>query len=109
MPPAPLRLRRPGSSSLPTLISLSKLLSLANPRNFKRAAEWSAQGTLTAAALASTMAESPDEPEDPPGSPQFVWKLCFSAGLVLLGGVFAGLVLVFVLVLALELRSRADM
>ena len=34
--------------------------------------------------------KSPIEPEDPPGSPQFVWKLIFSAGLVLLGGVFAG-------------------
>ena len=36
------------------------------------------------------LAETPDEPEDPPDSPVFWWKLGLSIGLVLLGGVFAG-------------------
>ncbi|GAA6017934.1 hypothetical protein JCM10207_002711, partial [Rhodosporidiobolus poonsookiae] len=35
----------------------------------------------------------PGEPETPPGSSAFYWKLALSAGLVLLGGVFAGLTL----------------
>lgn len=26
----------------------------------------------------------------PPGSPEFWWKMCISAGFVLLGGLFAG-------------------
>ena len=34
--------------------------------------------------------ETPDEPEETPGSPRFWWKLGLSAILVLAGGVFAG-------------------
>jgi metal transporter CNNM len=71
--------RRHASSAMPTLFSLSKLFALANPRNLKRGAEF--------AMLAS---ETPDEPEEEPGSPRFWWKLGLSAFLVLAGGVFAG-------------------
>ncbi|KAL7422796.1 hypothetical protein Q5752_002092 [Cryptotrichosporon argae] len=40
----------------------------------------------------STYADN-DAPKDPPNSERFIFKLCLSIGLVLLGGVFAGLTL----------------
>jgi metal transporter CNNM len=36
------------------------------------------------------LADKPIEPEDPPDSPVFWWKLGLSVVLVLAGGVFAG-------------------
>lgn len=78
MPPPRLAYRRHASSALPSLLSLSKLISLASPHNMKRGAEY---------VLA---ADPPIEPEDPPDSPKFWWKLGLSAVLVLAGGVFAG-------------------
>lgn len=72
--------RRAAASSLPTLLSITKLIQ-AIPRSgtFKRSSEW-----------AVTLAEKPIEPEDPPDSPVFWWKLGLSVVLVLAGGVFAG-------------------
>lgn len=84
MPPPRLAYRRHASTAMPTLFSLSKLFSLASPRNMKRGAEY----IMVASAEAGTGA--PEGPEDPPNSPRFWWKLGFSAFLVLLGGVFAG-------------------
>ncbi|EIW67286.1 hypothetical protein TREMEDRAFT_33832 [Tremella mesenterica DSM 1558] len=84
MPPA-YPLRR-GASTIPTIISLSKVFHLA-PCLLSRS--YSAFGDN---ALASP-GKGPIQPEDPPGSPNFVWKLCFSVALVLAGGVFAGLTL----------------
>ncbi|ORY35604.1 hypothetical protein BCR39DRAFT_511086 [Naematelia encephala] len=79
------------SSSLPTLLSLSKLLQ-AVPQaisRHKRSTDVIGSGVMMHLATA----KAPIEPEDPPDSPIFWWKLGFSAGLVLLGGVFAGLTL----------------
>ncbi|WVQ81861.1 hypothetical protein IAT38_003988 [Cryptococcus sp. DSM 104549] len=75
MPPL---IRRATQASLPTLISLTKLVHLI-PRS---SSQWT---TLDASA--------PIEPEDPPDSPIFWWKLGLSMVLVLAGGVFAGLTL----------------
>lgn len=86
MPPLTrLRIRR-GPSSLPTVISLSKLLHVGTSL---------ASRSLAApyGAFESAEGTKPEAPEDPPGSPNFVWKLGLSVGLVLLGGVFAGLTL----------------
>jgi metal transporter CNNM len=70
-------------------MSLSKILSVI-PRSFsssavskqhlKRGAEWAIQMAK----------DKPMEPEDPPDSPRFWWKLGLSVALVLAGGVFAG-------------------
>ena len=46
----------------------------------------------------------PIEPEDPPDSPEFLWKLGLSVVLVLLGGVFAGSV-----ALCLQLDASAKL
>jgi metal transporter CNNM len=67
---------------MPTLLSLSKLFSLATPHNLRRGAEY----------IMTVAEEAPAEPEDPPDSPRFWWKLGLSAILVLAGGVFAGYV-----------------
>nr|XP_019006919.1 uncharacterized protein I203_00514 [Kwoniella mangroviensis CBS 8507]OCF70380.1 hypothetical protein I203_00514 [Kwoniella mangroviensis CBS 8507] len=64
-------------ASLPTLLTLTRLFH-AIP---KRSEEW---------VLA---APPPIEPEDPPDSPAFWWKLGLSVVFVLSGGVFAGLTL----------------
>ncbi|WVO13451.1 hypothetical protein L204_101067 [Cryptococcus depauperatus] len=77
MPPL---LKRTAKASLPTLISLSKLIHLI-PR-FNQ--QWS---------LEAAPATGPIEPEDPPDSPKFWYKLGLSIVLVLAGGVFAGLTL----------------
>lgn len=76
MPPL---VRRSTTSSIPTLLSLTKLVQLV-PRS---AQQWSSFGAAT----------PPIEPEDPPDSPKFWWKLGLSVVLVLAGGVFAGLTL----------------
>jgi len=68
--------RRTLSSSLPTLLGLSKIIHHIP----KRSAEWAV----------SVAEATPIEPEDPPDSPAFWWKLGLSAVLVLAGGVFAG-------------------
>ncbi|WWC71592.1 uncharacterized protein I206_105550 [Kwoniella pini CBS 10737] len=65
------------SATLPTLLSLTRLLH-AIP---KRSEEW------------VIAASKPIEPEDPPDSPAFWWKLGLSVVFVLSGGVFAGLTL----------------
>ena len=75
--------RRSLSSSLPTLLSLSKLLQHIPRQHTKRAASW-------AHVAVDAMSEKPIDPEDPPGSPAFWWKLGLSVVLVLAGGVFAG-------------------
>ncbi|ODN82343.1 hemolysin [Cryptococcus wingfieldii CBS 7118] len=75
MPPL---VRRSPKAALPTLLSLSKLVGLV-PR---AAQQWSAAS-----------GNAPIEPEDPPDSPVFWWKLGLSAVLVLAGGCFAGLTL----------------
>ncbi|WVW85649.1 hypothetical protein I302_107687 [Kwoniella bestiolae CBS 10118] len=64
-------------ASLPTLLTLTRLFH-AIP---KRSDEW------------VLSAPSPIEPEDPPDSPAFWWKLGLSVVFVLSGGVFAGLTL----------------
>ncbi|OXG24908.1 hemolysin [Cryptococcus neoformans Ze90-1] len=76
MPPL---VRRSPTSSIPTLLSLTKLVQLV-PRS---AQQWSSFGASA----------PPIEPEDPPDSPKFWWKLGLSVVLVLAGGVFAGLTL----------------
>lgn len=68
--------RRTLQSSLPTLLGLSKIIHHIP----KRSAEW----------VVHVAKEQPVEPEDPPGTPAFWWKLGLSACLVLAGGVFAG-------------------
>ncbi|WVQ74955.1 hypothetical protein IAR50_004563 [Cryptococcus sp. DSM 104548] len=75
MPPL---IRRSAKTALPTLVSLSKLVGLI-PRT---AQQWSAAS-----------GDTPIEPEDPPDSPIFWWKLGLSVFLVLAGGCFAGLTL----------------
>ncbi|WWD19045.1 hypothetical protein CI109_103503 [Kwoniella shandongensis] len=71
-------IRRSASSSVPLLLSITKLAKLV-PRS---SSEW------------TTLAKSPVlDPEDPPDSPVFWWKLGLSVVLVLAGGVFAGLTL----------------
>ena len=85
MPPAiP---RRSLRSSLPTLLSLSKLFHL-----IPQAATSSSRHKLTGGAdwAVNAAANAPIEPEDPPDSPIFWWKLGLSICLVLAGGVFAG-------------------
>ena len=86
----PLTPHRPRSSSLPTLLSLSKLISIipattlfSARTQLKRNAGWT-DGAL------SVLMDAPMEPEDPPDSPIFWWKLGLSVCLVLSGGVFAG-------------------
>lgn len=80
--------------SLPTLLSISKLLHLvpaaitSSPHMQKRNG-WTSSGMSY---LAEAGGGGTIEPEDPPDSPQFWWKFGLSVGLVLLGGVFAGLV-----------------
>ena len=74
-------------SSLPILLSLSKLFSL--PFSLARPTSNNLRTTLWAVNAAK---EAPIETEDPPDSPIFWWKLGLSVGLVLLGGVFAGYV-----------------
>lgn len=76
MPPL---VRRSVTSSIPTLLSITKLVHLV-PRT---AQQWSSIGASA----------PPIEPEDPPGSTKFWWKLGLSVVLVLAGGVFAGLTL----------------
>ena len=87
---------RRASAAVPTLLSISKLLRLipsalnsavTSARSLdKRAyAQW---GLTELATLAKE--KEPESPEDPPGSPKFLWKLVLSVCLVLLGGVFAG-------------------
>lgn len=73
MPPL---VRRSVTSSIPTLLSVTKLVHLV-PRT---AQQWSSIGASA----------PPIEPEDPPGSTKFWWKLGLSVVLVLAGGVFAG-------------------
>ncbi|KAL0580201.1 hypothetical protein V5O48_001794 [Marasmius crinis-equi] len=46
-----------------------------------------------AAVVSKIKEEAPDEPAEQPGSASFWWKLALSAGLVILGGIFAGLTL----------------
>ncbi|GFZ49498.1 Protein MAM3 [Saitozyma sp. JCM 24511] len=81
--------------SLPTLLSISKLLHLvpaaitSSPHMQKRNG-WTSSGMSY---LAEAGGGGTIEPEDPPDSPQFWWKFGLSVGLVLLGGVFAGLTL----------------
>ncbi|WVQ99987.1 hypothetical protein IAU59_007130 [Kwoniella sp. CBS 9459] len=77
MPP----LRRSALSALPTLLSLTKLVHVV-PN----------QSTWSSSALAAS-GPPPIEPEDPPDSPAFWWKLGLSVVFVLSGGVFAGLTL----------------
>ncbi|OCF39984.1 hemolysin [Kwoniella heveanensis CBS 569] len=79
MPP----LRRSALSSLPTLLSLTKLVHIIPNQS-----TWSSATTTLAAA-----GPPPIEPEDPPDSPAFWWKLGLSVVFVLSGGVFAGLTL----------------
>ncbi|WVF72789.1 hypothetical protein IAT40_007607 [Kwoniella sp. CBS 6097] len=74
----PLRLRRSALSALPTLLSLTKLVHVIPNQS-----TWSA----------ATSGAPPIEPEDPPDSPAFWWKLGLSVVFVLSGGVFAGLTL----------------
>ncbi|KAK8854807.1 hypothetical protein IAR55_003546 [Kwoniella newhampshirensis] len=69
--------RRTASSSVPLLLSLTQLTKLV-PRS---SSEWT---ILTKPVI---------EPEDPPDSPVFWWKLGLSVVLVLAGGIFAGLTL----------------
>jgi metal transporter CNNM len=84
------------STRIPTVLSLSKLLTLVPPlltgntarQHLKRGGEWATVGITLAADTAA-----PIEPEDPPDSPEFWWKLSLSVVLVLAGGVFAGYVL----------------
>jgi metal transporter CNNM len=92
---------RARSAAVPTLLSITRLLrllpsavsesvsSIKTHIASKRAyGEW---GLVELAAISTQLAEAePEAPEDPPGSPQFVWKLVLSVCLVLLGGVFAG-------------------
>ncbi len=82
--------RRPVASAFPTLLSLSKVLhiipsltSRPTRQHLKRGAEWSA-------GVSTILVDVPIEPEDPPDSPIFWWKLGLSVCLVLAGGVFAG-------------------
>lgn len=76
---APISMRRTTASSLPTVVSLSKLLHLI-PHAFSN--EHVKRGFQVA------MKET--EPEIPEDSPEYMLKLLFSVALVLLGGVFAG-------------------
>ncbi|ORX38545.1 hypothetical protein BD324DRAFT_621300 [Kockovaella imperatae] len=89
--------QRRGISTIPLILSISRLLSLpislARPagQSFAKSAGW-----LSSSAMVMMMAadeDKPIEPEDPPDSPAFWWKLGLSVALVLLGGVFAGLTL----------------
>ncbi|KAI9637481.1 uncharacterized protein MKK02DRAFT_23698 [Dioszegia hungarica] len=90
---------RRASAAVPTLLSISKLLRLipsalnsavTSARSLDKRAyvQW---GLTELATLAKE--KEPEAPEDPPGSPKFLWKLVLSVCLVLLGGVFAGLTL----------------
>lgn len=73
------------AGSLPTLVSLGKLLHLIpaaiKSRHAKRGAEWA----INAASMALEEGEGEEEP-----APELMFKLILSVGLVLLGGVFAG-------------------
>jgi hypothetical protein len=80
--------------SIPTLLSISKLLHLVpaaitSSSHLQKRNTWSNAGMSY---LAEAGGGGAVEPEDPPDSPQFWWKFGLSVGLVLLGGVFAGLV-----------------
>ncbi|WRT68376.1 uncharacterized protein IL334_005352 [Kwoniella shivajii] len=66
------------SASLPTLLTLTRLFHAIPKRS-----EW----------VLSAGSPPPIEPEDPPDSPAFWWKLGLSVVFVLSGGVFAGLTL----------------
>ena len=93
--------RRTTSASVATLVSLTKLVRLVPDALSKRnqiAYAYGAYGAGTAAGdygYGAMGKGEADEPETPPGSPDFVWKLVLSVGLVLLGGVFAGCVPTF--------------
>ncbi|RSH88705.1 hypothetical protein EHS25_002932 [Saitozyma podzolica] len=81
--------------SIPTLLSISKLLHLVpaaitSSSHLQKRNTWSNAGMSY---LAEAGGGGAVEPEDPPDSPQFWWKFGLSVGLVLLGGVFAGLTL----------------
>lgn len=97
MAPLIRRTTSPASSKLPLLISLSKLFHFipallfgtASPNTsvYKRDSEhFSAFKHGDGGVI---------KPDDPPDSPQFMFKLIFSVVLVLAGGVFAGLVVPF--------------
>lgn len=89
----PLAAHRTLSSALPTLLSLSKLIHLV-PSLGSRSAHRLLIGDTSNVAF---LADARIEPEDPPDSPIFWWKLGLSVCLVLSGGVFAGWVIKFVL------------
>lgn len=76
---APVSFRRSPASSLPTVVSLSKLLHLI-PHAFSN--------QHVKRGLQVAMKEH--EPEVPGESPEYMLKLLLSVVLVLLGGVFAG-------------------
>ena len=76
----PLRLAARPGPKLPLLLSLSKLVS-ASPMILNQVVQSSMTTTNKGKVI---------NPEDPPDSPAFYLKLGVSAGLVLLGGVFAG-------------------
>lgn len=85
-------LRRAPSASVATLVSLTKLARIVPDALYKRdQAPYGFNGGYGNSFEA--FKHDPKEPETPPGSPDFVWKLILSVGLVLLGGVFAGLTL----------------
>lgn len=99
MPPLTTRgfsVRRTPSAGIATLVSLTKLARLVPEALSKRDQFQSPYGAYNAGLSAEygygTFAKEPEAPETPPGSPDFVWKLVLSVGLVLLGGVFAGYV-----------------
>lgn len=94
MPPLS-RLPAGRARSLPTVLSLSKLVQLA-PALISRSTSYLTKRTggseqWAATQLGSTAATIlAEKPEDPPGSPDFTWKLLVSIALVIVGGVFAG-------------------
>lgn len=94
MAPLIRRTASPGSTKLPILLSLSKLLHFIPALLF-------GTGSSTNSLYKrdddyfSTLKHKDGgviSPEDPPDSPQFMFKLILSVVLVLAGGVFAGYV-----------------
>ena len=85
--------RRGHSAGIATLVSLTKLAWIvpdAISGLSKRNVYDSQAALLFEHGAYGAFAKEPEAPETPPGSPDFVWKLILSVGLVLLGGVFAG-------------------
>lgn len=88
--------RRALSSSLPTLLSFSRLFQ-AIPSALHASYQHSKRDSYPFQSFDqhnhhhnSTTSHPIIDPEDPPDSPVFWWKLGLSVCLVLLGGVFAG-------------------